>query len=148
MPARGFEPRSPPLPRASSTLGTYASIVAYGPAGLRAAPCLRETILGEACYHCTTPTTLRVYIHPNSYAAYSWRGNRSDEVCIWRSAIPLLTLYKWNRQWREKQAEEIQAREEAAKERRKETISKAEAAIDEFYEKYAAKKERNIRENK
>ena len=53
-----------------------------------------------------------------------------------------------HREWREKQQAEIQAREEAAKARRQDTISKAERSIDEFYEEYAKKKERNIRENK
>lgn len=52
------------------------------------------------------------------------------------------------REWREKQQEEIKARDEASKARRQETISKAERAIDEFYEDYARKKEKNIRENK
>lgn len=52
------------------------------------------------------------------------------------------------RAWREKQQAEIKAREEAAKARRQDTISKAERSIDEFYEEYAKKKERNIRENK
>jgi len=52
------------------------------------------------------------------------------------------------KQWREKQAEEIQARDEASKSRRQQTIAKAEHAIDQFYEEYATKKERNIRENK
>ncbi|OAX40214.1 hypothetical protein K503DRAFT_714907 [Rhizopogon vinicolor AM-OR11-026] len=52
------------------------------------------------------------------------------------------------RQWREKQAEEIQARDEVSKAKRQQTVSKAEHAIDQFYEEYAAKKERNIRENK
>ncbi|KAH9855905.1 clathrin light chain [Lenzites betulinus] len=50
--------------------------------------------------------------------------------------------------WREKQAEEIKARDDASKAKRQETIGKAERAIDQFYEDYAAKKERNIRENK
>ncbi|EIW54387.1 uncharacterized protein TRAVEDRAFT_31343 [Trametes versicolor FP-101664 SS1] len=50
--------------------------------------------------------------------------------------------------WREKQAEEIKARDEASRAKRQETIGKAEHAIDQFYEEYAAKKERNIRENK
>ncbi|KAI0369050.1 hypothetical protein BV20DRAFT_980403 [Pilatotrama ljubarskyi] len=50
--------------------------------------------------------------------------------------------------WREKQAAEIKARDEASKAKRQETIAKAERAIDQFYEEYAAKKERNIRENK
>ena len=35
-----------------------------------------------------------------------------------------------------------------SKARRQEAVSKAERAIDEFYEDYARKKERNIRENK
>ena len=52
------------------------------------------------------------------------------------------------REWREKQAAEIKARDEASKAKRQETIGKAERAIDQFYEEYAAKKERNIRENK
>jgi hypothetical protein len=52
------------------------------------------------------------------------------------------------RRWREKQQEEIKARDDASKARRQETISKAERAIDEFYEEYSKKKERNIRENK
>jgi len=50
--------------------------------------------------------------------------------------------------WREKQQAEIQARDEASKARRQETITRAEGAIDEFYEEYAKKKERNIRDNK
>jgi len=51
-------------------------------------------------------------------------------------------------QWREKQRKEIEAREAAAKQRRQETITNAERAIDDFYEEYSKKKERNIRENK
>ena len=43
---------------------------------------------------------------------------------------------------------EIQARDEASKQRQQETIAKAERSIDQFYEEYAAKKERSIRENK
>ncbi|KAG6920037.1 hypothetical protein DXG01_010105 [Tephrocybe rancida] len=50
--------------------------------------------------------------------------------------------------WREKQQAEIAARDEASKARRQETIAKGERAIDEFYENYSEKKERNIRENK
>ncbi|KAJ7350638.1 clathrin light chain-domain-containing protein [Mycena albidolilacea] len=50
--------------------------------------------------------------------------------------------------WREKQAAEIKARDEASKERRQETITKAEKAIDAFYDEYAKKKERAIRDNK
>lgn len=50
--------------------------------------------------------------------------------------------------WREKQQAEIRARDEASKIRREETIDKAERAIEEFYENYSKKKERNIRDNK
>lgn len=52
------------------------------------------------------------------------------------------------RLWRERQAEEIKAREDAAAQKRQETISKAERSIDQFYEEYTVKKERNIKENK
>lgn len=59
-----------------------------------------------------------------------------------------LLIVTYQRQWREKQAEDIQARDEASKAQRQQTIAKAEHAIDQFYEEYTAKKERNIRENK
>ncbi|KAF9529792.1 clathrin light chain-domain-containing protein [Crepidotus variabilis] len=52
------------------------------------------------------------------------------------------------RAWREKQQAEIKARDEASKRRRDETISTAERDIEEFYENYATKKEKAIRENK
>ncbi|EIN06780.1 clathrin light chain [Punctularia strigosozonata HHB-11173 SS5] len=52
------------------------------------------------------------------------------------------------KQWREHQAEQIKVRDEASKQKRQETIAKAERSIDQFYEEYNAKKERNIRENK
>jgi len=50
--------------------------------------------------------------------------------------------------WREKQQEEIKVRDEASKLRREQTIDSAERAIEEFYENYSKKKERNIRDNK
>ncbi|KAJ7287090.1 clathrin light chain-domain-containing protein [Mycena rebaudengoi] len=50
--------------------------------------------------------------------------------------------------WRARQADEIKARDEASRARRQETITRAEKAIDDFYETYAAKKERTIRDNK
>ena len=59
-----------------------------------------------------------------------------------------LTLTNLPREWREKQEEAIKARDAASKAKRQETIVKAERAIDAFYEEYARKKERNIRENK
>ena len=52
------------------------------------------------------------------------------------------------RDWREKQAAEIKARDQASEARRREIIAKAERAIDQFYDEYAAKTKRNIRENK
>ena len=58
------------------------------------------------------------------------------------------TLMSLPREWREKQEETIKARDAASKAKRQETIVKAERAIDAFYEEYARKKERNIRENK
>jgi hypothetical protein len=53
-----------------------------------------------------------------------------------------------NRLWRESQDEEIKARDEKSKTRRQETISKAERAIDQFYEDYNAMRKRQIRDNK
>ncbi|KAG5636938.1 hypothetical protein H0H81_006334 [Sphagnurus paluster] len=70
------------------------------------------------------------------------------------SSTPILTQHieedepQVIKDWREKQQAEIAARDEASKARRQETIAKAERAIDEFYENYAEKKEKNIRENK
>jgi hypothetical protein len=58
------------------------------------------------------------------------------------------SLISGDREWREKQAEEIKARDEAAKVKRQETISKAERAIDAFYEEYTAKRTKTISENK
>ncbi|KAK7690142.1 hypothetical protein QCA50_006791 [Cerrena zonata] len=52
------------------------------------------------------------------------------------------------KQWREKQAEAIKARDAASQAKREEIVGKAERAIDQFYEDYASKKEKNIRENK
>ncbi|KAH9965397.1 clathrin light chain [Russula dissimulans] len=52
------------------------------------------------------------------------------------------------RQWRENQAEEIKKRDERSKTRRQETISKAERAIDQFYEDYNGMRKRQIRDNK
>lgn len=52
------------------------------------------------------------------------------------------------RKWREKQQDEIKARDEASKAKRQEIISKAERALEDFYEDYSRKKEKNIAENK
>lgn len=69
-------------------------------------------------------------------------------VTSYLSLILVCWLYTYSREWREKQEADIKARDEASKAKRDETVSKAERAIDQFYEEYAAKKERNIRENK
>jgi hypothetical protein len=54
----------------------------------------------------------------------------------------------FNRKWRERQAEEIGERDERSKTRRQETIARAERAIDQFYEEYNSKREKQISENK
>ncbi len=58
------------------------------------------------------------------------------------------TYVRVYRKWRERQADEIKARDEKSKARRQETISKAERSIDQFYEEYTGKRESQIRENK
>ncbi|KAG9017217.1 hypothetical protein FRB90_001327 [Tulasnella sp. 427] len=52
------------------------------------------------------------------------------------------------KQWRADQEELIRKRDAESERKRQETISKAEQAIDQFYQDYNAKKERNIAENK
>ena len=52
------------------------------------------------------------------------------------------------RDWREKQAAEIKACDQASEAKHRETIAKAERTIDQFYDEYTAKTKRNIRENK
>jgi len=50
--------------------------------------------------------------------------------------------------WKVKQAEEIARREEASKAKKEETIIKARNAIDNFYQEYNSKKEKNMAKNK
>lgn len=52
------------------------------------------------------------------------------------------------RAWREKQQGEIQRRDAASAERKEEIVRKAEKAIDDFYETYNQKKEKQIATNK
>jgi hypothetical protein len=54
----------------------------------------------------------------------------------------------FNSQWRESQEEEIKTRDGRSKTRRQETVSKAERAIDKFYEDYNAMRKRQIGDNK
>lgn len=52
------------------------------------------------------------------------------------------------REWREKQAAEIKARDEAATLKRQETIAQANQFIDDFYLEHKENVERNIKQNK
>ncbi|CAD6975417.1 hypothetical protein A4X06_0g4058 [Tilletia controversa] len=52
------------------------------------------------------------------------------------------------REWRDKRADDIAARDAAAERKKAETISKAERDIDDFYADYNKKKEKNISANK
>lgn len=52
------------------------------------------------------------------------------------------------RRWREDQEEDIARREATAERKKAETVSKAEQDIDEFYNEYNKKKEKNIAKNK
>jgi hypothetical protein len=50
--------------------------------------------------------------------------------------------------WRERQAEEIEKRDEDSARRKSEIIEKAEKSIDDFYANYNSKKEKQIAQNK
>jgi len=52
------------------------------------------------------------------------------------------------REWRAKQAEEIQEREEKSKRRKEDIKKQAEQSLDEFYQKHTERVARNIKENK
>lgn len=54
----------------------------------------------------------------------------------------------YNRKWREEQAEAIALRDEESERKKRETVANARRSIDQFYEEYNAKKERQIKENK
>lgn len=57
-------------------------------------------------------------------------------------------LMSSHRDWREKQAAEINARDEAAARKRQETIAQANQLIDDFYLEHKENVERNIKQNK
>jgi len=115
---------------------------------------------------CPPTSTLCLLIHPNPKSATRSRrtaGHQVRSISKFHSFCPIpshrSSLYfrmlsdsylvtASTRDWREKQAAEIKARDEASVARRQETIAKAERSIDEFYEEYSGKKERNIRDNK
>ena len=99
-----------------------------------AAFCAASAALGALCNSHPDPTDRR-------------RGTRSYQVPLLLLPTPAYA-YVFDRQWRERQADEIKARDERSKARRQETISKAERSIDQFYEEYTGKRERQIRENK
>ncbi|KAK6341191.1 hypothetical protein TWF696_008278 [Orbilia brochopaga] len=52
------------------------------------------------------------------------------------------------KQWRERQQLEIQRRDELSESRKQETINKARAAIDDFYDNYNAKKDKSIEQTR
>jgi len=52
------------------------------------------------------------------------------------------------RDWREKQAAEIKARDEAANRKRQETVAQANQFIDDFYLEHKENVEHNIKQNK
>ncbi|KAK6517873.1 hypothetical protein TWF506_005051 [Arthrobotrys conoides] len=52
------------------------------------------------------------------------------------------------RQWRERQQLEIQRRDELSESRKQETIEKARAAVDDFYENYNSKKDKSIEQTR
>jgi hypothetical protein len=64
------------------------------------------------------------------------------------SSVCCSDFFLFARQWREKQREEIEGHDAASKRRQEDTIATAERDTEEFYEGYAEKKERSIRENK
>lgn len=103
--------------------------------------------------HSFSSATLAPRPQPSAFTPILNEPLQEDEPEVIRYFIPLynrvslLTLLV-TREWREKQAAEIKARDEASKERREQTIQNAMKSIDEFYEDYSAKKERSIRDNK
>lgn len=71
----------------------------------------------------------------------------------WSAALPFLpgycsTLINFQRQWRERQALEIQRRDELSTIRNTETTQKARQAIDDFYDSYNNKRQRLIDETR
>lgn len=80
-------------------------------------------------------------------------GARRYSVCRWSRIIPgdskyAHVLFARSSEWRERQQEEIAKRDEESKARRQETISKAERALDNFYEEYTASRKAQIAQNK
>lgn len=53
-----------------------------------------------------------------------------------------------NRQWRERQTLEIQRRDELSDARKRETIGKAQGAVDDFYENYNSKRDKAIEQTR
>ncbi len=118
-------------------------------------------IVVTACFHsyatyvrystslCPASAALGVHVHSYFDPIHRGRGAASYQVGSFTEfAGSMSSRVTQCREWREKQEADIKARDEASKAKREEVISKAEHAIDQFYEEYASKKERNIRENK
>lgn len=53
-----------------------------------------------------------------------------------------------NRQWRERQTLEIQRRDEQSEARKRETIEKAQGAVDDFYENYNSKRDKALEQTR
>lgn len=53
-----------------------------------------------------------------------------------------------NRQWRERQQLEIQKRDEIAEAQKRETVEKAQTAIDDYYENYNTKRDKLVEETR
>jgi hypothetical protein len=60
----------------------------------------------------------------------------------------VLNIVLTTRQWRERQALEIQRRDELSEARKRETIEKARQNIDDFYENYNMKRDKAIEETR
>ncbi|KAL7275621.1 Clathrin light chain [Rhizina undulata] len=69
----------------------------------------------------------------NTYSSLTMQQEEEPEVII---------------QWRERQALEIQRRDEQSEIRKRETIEKAQRAIDDFYENYNAKRDKAIQQTR
>ncbi|KAF5096655.1 hypothetical protein D0Z00_002713 [Geotrichum galactomycetum] len=74
----------------------------------------------------------------------------ADEIAGFKASFPALEnntnsiFFVIYREWRERQALEIQRRDEQSEAKRKETREKANASIDDFYENYSSKKDEAI----
>ncbi|KAL4248248.1 Clathrin light chain [Abortiporus biennis] len=151
----------PPLPAATHTTSGF-SFDDFDTAPIKAAPATEVKVTGDDEIEkfesefpdIEVPSSQPVFVPPTqpTFGATPPFAPRPQPSAF--SSTPILNAPLEEdepqviKDWREKQAAEIKARDEASKAKRDETVSKAERAIDQFYEEYAAKKEKTIRENK